>query len=90
MLSFLEYAKPVVILPMHDSFIMHHGYETELKACMEQHFHQMFGQTINMDVEYGAYGPNPTGAVSKDLDELLAMQSGADKRLSNFLASRAI
>ena len=57
---------------------------------MEQHFHQMFGQTINMDVEYGAYGPNPTGAVSKDLDELLAMQSGADKRLSNFLASRAI
>ena len=89
MLSFFEYATPVVVLPMHDSFIMHHGYETELKECMEQHFHQMFGQTINIEMEYGDYGPNPIGAVSKDLDELLAMQSGADKRLSKFFASRA-
>jgi len=87
MLSFLEYAKPVAVLPMHDSFIMHHGYEAELKAFMEQHFHQMFGQTINIDMQYGDFGSNPIGAVTTDLDELLAMQSGADKRLDRFLAS---
>ena len=89
MLSFLEYAEPVAVLLMHDSFIMHHGYEPELKAFMEQHFQQMFGQAINIDVEYGNYGPNPIVAVPTDLDEILAMQSGADKRLDSFLASVA-
>ena len=44
----------------------------------------MFGQALNIDAEYGNYGPNPIGAVTTDLDELLAMQSGADKRLEKF------
>ena len=83
-LSFLEYAEPVAVLPMHDSFIMHHGYETELKTFMEQHFQQMFGQAINIDVGYENFGSNPTDAVPTHLDKLLAMQSGADKRLEKF------
>ena len=89
MLSFLEYAEPVAVLPMHDSFIMHHGYETELKTLMEQHFQQMFGQAINIDMEYGDYGPISIGPAPTDLDKLLEMETGADKRLSKFFALRA-
>ena len=90
MLSFMDYTTPVTILPVHDSFIMHHGYETELKQFMQQHFHEMFGCTINLGLEYGDYRaeseePIP---VTSDLDELLSSLSGADKRLDAWRASK--
>ena len=84
MLSFIAYPSPVAILPMHDSFIIHRGYEAELKEFMELHFAKMFGQTINIDVEYSSHEANSTTPVTTDLDELLAMQAGHDKRLTKF------
>ena len=69
---------------MHDSFIIHRGYEAELKEFMELHFAEMFGQAINIDVEYSSHGANSTTPVTTDLDELLAMQAGHDKRLDKF------
>lgn len=84
MLSFIAYPSPVAILPMHDSFIIHRGYEAELKEFMELHFAEIFGQTINIDVEYSSHGANSTTPVTTDLDALLAMQAGHDKRLAKF------
>ena len=58
MLSFINYPTPVPILPVHDSFIVHSGYEAELKQIMERHFQDMFGFNINIGIEYGVYGPH--------------------------------
>ena len=86
MLNFMDYATPVTILPVHDSFIMHHGYETELKEFMQQHFYEIFGCSINVGIEYDDYGPHSEKPVTKDFDLLLsemsgAEMSGAEKRL---------
>ena len=51
---------------------------------MELHFAEMFGQIINIDVVYISHGANSTTPVTTDLDELLAMQAGHDKRLDKF------
>lgn len=83
MLSFMDYTTPVTILPVHDSFIMHHGYETELKQFMQKHFHEMFGCTINLGVEHGDYS-SPSDdwtPVTTSVRELLSNLSGANKRL---------
>ena len=87
MLSFMDYATPITILPVHDSFIMHHGYETELKQFMQQQFYEMFGLNINIGVDYGDYGPRPAKPVTSDLDELLSEMTGAEKRLDTWRAS---
>jgi len=33
-------------LPVHDSFIMHHGYGGELEESMRRSFHERFGSDI--------------------------------------------
>jgi len=33
-------------LPIHDSFIMHHGYGSELEESMRRSFHERFGSDI--------------------------------------------
>ena len=81
MLSFMDYTTPVTILPVHDSFIMHHGYEAELTQFMQAHFQEMFGCSINLGVEYGINGPAPLVVPSTDLDELLDNAQGNEKRL---------
>lgn len=40
------------ILPMHDSFILHHGLEGELDEAMKEAFHEMFGQEIKVGLKY--------------------------------------
>ena len=81
MLSFMDYATPVTILPVHDSFIMHQGYQNELAQYMQTHFQEMFGFNINIGLEYGVHGPSPLMTASTDLDELLNDVTGAEKRL---------
>jgi len=40
------------ILPLHDSFIIHHGLEDELKETMEKAFFDMFGVNSKVDLKY--------------------------------------
>ena len=38
-------------LPIHDSFIMHHGYASELEENMRRGFYERFGRDINVKHE---------------------------------------
>ncbi len=42
------------ILPLHDSFIVHHGLEETLKKKMKAAFRKMFGRSINVDLKYNS------------------------------------
>ncbi len=42
------------ILPMHDSFIIHHGLEQELKDTMNKAFRDMFDTDITVDLKYNS------------------------------------
>lgn len=42
------------ILPMHDSFILHHGLEAELREAMEEAFKEMFGVSCKVDLKYNS------------------------------------
>jgi|GEM_PF-1168223 len=42
------------ILPMHDSFILHHGLEAELRETMEEAFKDMFGVSCRVDLKYNS------------------------------------
>ena len=81
MLRFLDYGRPVPVLPVHDSFILHHGYQHELKAFMELEFYEMFGQEINVELEYGGPTSNHDASVPTNLDDLLDTLPGYEKRL---------
>jgi len=49
----LNYAKRGrAILPLHDSFIIHHGLEKELKEAMEKAFFDIFGVSTKVDLKY--------------------------------------
>ena len=42
------------ILPVHDSFIIHHGLEQELKDCMNKAFRDRFGVNIQVDLKFNS------------------------------------
>ncbi|WP_423065206.1 hypothetical protein [Devosia sp. CN2-171] len=45
----LHFAKrDIPVLPVHDSFIVHHGYEAELAMVMEDKFREVTGASINL------------------------------------------
>ena len=48
MLRFINEKAGAVVLPVHDSFIVHHGYEYELRNMMIQEFEKLFGQEIGL------------------------------------------
>ena len=58
------------ILPMHDSFIIHHGLEQELKDCMNQAFRKMFGVNISVDLKYNSITERQKRTLPRDDDNL--------------------
>ncbi len=42
------------ILPMHDSFIIHHALKNELQKAMDNAFHEMFGVKCKVDLKYNS------------------------------------
>lgn len=42
------------ILPLHDSFIIHHALERELRDSMEAAFKDMFGVKCKVDLKYNS------------------------------------
>ena len=53
MLHFVKWAAP--ILPVHDSFISHHGYESDLNDVMSDAFEQQYGVKIKIKLEEKKY-----------------------------------
>ena len=84
MLHFAEMRVPV--LPIHDSFVMHHGYEKELQDAMGKAFRDRFGQEIGIKLESKMpYAEGDGEFISTDFDDLLSgLEGGCDKRLELF------
>jgi len=70
MLHFAKLGVPV--LPVHDSFVMHQGYEKELQGVMGKAFRDRFGRDIGIKLE--SKMPHPSGdgePVSMSMDDIL-------------------
>jgi hypothetical protein len=83
----------IAILPLHDSFLMHNGYETWLEPVMRQAFEDVVGLPPKIDRKVASRwtdkenedGDEEFGSdTSLDIDELLASRSGHDRRLDAF------
>lgn len=92
----LHFAKSqIAILPLHDSFLMHHGYETSLEPVMRSAFEEIVGKSPIIDRKEAEKDgistvdeDDPFGPVTTDdLDELLAdLDVGYEHRLRAFRA----
>lgn len=75
-------------LPIHDSFIMHHGYKDELDGAMSQAFKEITGINAKIkgkEIDFGVEVENKSA--STDLDDIiqeLSKYSKYNKRLSDF------
>ena len=91
--------KGIAILPLHDSFLMHQGYESTLKPVMKAAFETVVGvspkidrkQADKDDLNISGYEDDPFGPMTPDdLDELLAeLDVGYEYRLMAFRALAA-
>ena len=93
LLHFAE--RGIAVLPLHDSFLMHHGYASSLKPVMEQAFEQIVGATpiIDRKEKTRSRGVNEqildlsqAKPVTTDVEALLASFCGCDHRLHAFFA----
>ena len=83
----LHFAKMrVPVLPIHDSFVMHHGYEKELQDAMGKAFRDRFGQEIGIKLESKMpYVEGDGEFISTEFDDILSgLEGGCDKRLELF------
>ncbi|MEK9701004.1 MAG: hypothetical protein VW829_03220 [Deltaproteobacteria bacterium] len=76
MLRFIKEKSGAVVLPVHDSFIVHHGYENELAEMMVEEFKSGFGREIKLGKLKRLYEPmsaRPSGQpISMEIDDILA------------------
>ena len=89
MLRFIKEKSGAVVLPVHDSFIVHHGYETELQEMMIEEFRRSCGQEINLGKlaqNYMSLTDRPEeGWPSLDFDDLMKLNDvGCIKRFVQF------
>jgi len=96
----LHFAKKgIAILPLHDSFMMHHGYETWLEPVMRSAFEEVVGLSPKIDRKVASRRINNENkdanqevddefgpATTQDICELLASRSGHDRRLDAFFS----
>ena len=86
LLTFAKHEDRIPILPLHDSFILHWGYEDMLRRVMAEAFEKVVGgpPKISMDT-YLAPTATDDGFMDLSLDELLtANDVGHEKRLHGF------
>ena len=85
--------KGIATLPLHDSFLMHNGYETWLEPVMRQAFEDVVGLPPKIDRKVASRwtdyenedGDEEFGSdTSLDIYELLTSRSGHDRRLDAF------
>jgi hypothetical protein len=92
----LHFAKSgIAILPLHDSFLMHNGYEASLEPVMRSAFEEVVGASPKIDRKEPdkvflqvAVDDDPFGPVTTDdLHEILAdLDVGYEHRLAAFRA----
>ena len=88
----------IAVLPLHDSFLMHNGYEPSLDPVMRSAFEEVVGASPKIDrkepdkvlLQDAVDEDDPFGPVTTDdLDELLAdLDVGYEHRLAAFRAFR--
>ena len=83
--------KGIAILPLHDSFLMHHGYESELRDVMDTAFEEVTGYKAKIDVKEKSLVVvnDDTDMDLPDFDSefseiLELLRSGHEKRLNAF------
>ena len=84
----LQFAsKGYACLPVHDSFIVHHGLQDDLAETMQAAFEAEFGAKGKVSFELGEVEPvEPSSEpIAKDIGVLLH-QEGYDSRLQDFFA----
>ena len=84
----------IPILPLHDSFIMHNGYESWLRPVMMKAFKETIGIKPKIDAKeskiiklHKSYDPDDLGdPISLDIEDILANEQSHDKRLHAFFS----
>ena len=76
----------VPVLPSHDSFTMHQGYQEDLQKVMAKVFKDRFGQEIGIKLECKMpYAEGDGEFISTEFDDILAgVERDCDKRLEAF------
>jgi hypothetical protein len=90
----------VACLPVHDSFIMHHGYEDELEQAMQEAFRIVVGGNVPIKAKLTSIeeraaeqldGDDILSDASTDIEELLAARRayrGYDARISQWFGGK--
>ena len=75
------------MLPSHDSFTMHQGYQEDLQKVMAKAFIDHFGKEIGIKLECKMPYPSGDGEpVSMSVDDILSgLEGGCHKRLEAFI-----
>ena len=85
MLRFIDEKSDTALLPVHDSFIVHHGYASELKDMMLETFEKNFGDQIavkELEKEFSHIADRAITPVSKDVTEVIQLNNvGYELRL---------
>ena len=92
MLKFIDNQAP--ILPVHDSFLVHNGYENDLEQYMRDFFKERFNRNIEVKKQIKMEKPLPEfdpddpfkeSFVTDDIEELLSLYNiGHERRLNAF------
>ena len=84
MLTFARHEDRIPILPLHDSFILHHGYEDMLRQAMENAFEELLGFKPKTALTKRHSVAQPDW-LNMDMDAIIAANSnGHDQRLAGF------
>jgi hypothetical protein len=95
MLHFVDHN--IAVLPLHDSFLMHHGYESSLQPVMMRAFEGVVGVSPVIDrkepkliqADFSNHDEDDLGPpVTDDIHELLGSLCGHDHRRNAFFALR--
>ena len=91
MLTFARHEDRIPILPLHDSFILHHGYEDMLRRVMAEAFENIVGGPPKVHMEtYLAKAADDDLWLDMNLDALLAANdAGHERRLAAFMESKS-
>lgn len=74
MLRFLEMG--YCCLPVHDSFLVHHGLDTDLRKIMAEEFASATGRTIPVELTEGIDPTTGTGLVTSEIETILNKDNG--------------
>ena len=84
MLTFARHEDRIPILPLHDSFVLHYGYEDMLRQAMENAFEELLGFKPKTALTKRHSVAQPDW-LNMDMDAIIAANSnGQDQRLAGF------